>query len=122
LDWDGTVLKTESVAAGSNPTPPANPTRSGYTFSGWSPAISTATQNQDYIATYTQDVQQNTYTIVFAENRTYRPGIYFVMNNYTVVPVSSSGSINSSDVLGVAYLAANPIDSFLIDTVDAENI
>lgn len=52
LDWDGTVLKTESVTAGSNPTPPANPTRTDYTFTGWSPSIGAASQNQDYTATY----------------------------------------------------------------------
>lgn len=34
-DWDGTKLKTQEVAIGGNATPPANPTRPGYTFTGW---------------------------------------------------------------------------------------
>lgn len=56
VDWDGTVLKQETLRAGSAVTPPANPTRSGYTFSGWNPSVSpTATGNVTYTATYTQD-------------------------------------------------------------------
>ena len=35
-DWDGSVLKTQTVASGGSATPPPNPTRDGYTFSGWS--------------------------------------------------------------------------------------
>ena len=34
-DWDGTVLKVEIVAWGQAATPPADPTREGYTFIGW---------------------------------------------------------------------------------------
>lgn len=56
VDWNGTVLKEETLRAGSAVTPPANPTRSGYTFSGWNPSVSpTATGNVTYTATYTQD-------------------------------------------------------------------
>ena len=34
-DWDGTVLKVETVAWGQAATAPADPTREGYTFTGW---------------------------------------------------------------------------------------
>ena len=33
--WSGKVLKAQVVAAGENATPPSNPTRLGYTFTGW---------------------------------------------------------------------------------------
>jgi hypothetical protein len=34
VDWDGTVLKEEWVEYKANATPPSNPTRTGYTFTG----------------------------------------------------------------------------------------
>ena len=34
-DYDGTVLKTETVEVGNSATPPESPTREGYIFSGW---------------------------------------------------------------------------------------
>lgn len=41
LDWNEVVLKTEQVESGGTATPPTNPTRSGYTFTGWSPSVFT---------------------------------------------------------------------------------
>lgn len=34
-DWDGTVLKTQTVAKGYSATAPADPTRDGYAFTSW---------------------------------------------------------------------------------------
>jgi len=118
LDWDGTVLKTESVAAGSNPTPPANPTREGYTFSGWSPTVGAANQNQDYTATYTENATQ--YTIIFAEDKTQQTGFYFYMNDGSFVSLyegmDGGNHVRPSDVQYIAYLGANSSQSFLIDS------
>lgn len=35
-DWDGTLLKEETVDSGGSVAPPPDPVRKGYTFSGWS--------------------------------------------------------------------------------------
>jgi len=58
-DWNGTVLKTQSVAYGGSATPPANPARTGYTFAGWSGSYTNVTSDRTITATYTI----NTYTI-----------------------------------------------------------
>lgn len=66
-----------------------------------------------------------TYTIIFAKDRTYETGIYFYMNDGSVVPVSQSNQISANDVQGVAYLAevnGENSGSFLIDTVESTDI
>ena len=55
LDYNGSELKTETVNHGSNATPPPNPTRVGYTFSGWSGNYTNVTANVDIIAQYTKN-------------------------------------------------------------------
>ncbi|MCL2477404.1 InlB B-repeat-containing protein, partial [Candidatus Bathycorpusculum sp.] len=56
VDWDGTVLKTETVPYGGNATAPANPSRNGYTFIGWNPATFTnITSDLTITAQYTQN-------------------------------------------------------------------
>ena len=50
-DWNGTVLKTQQVQYGGAATAPANPTRTGYTFTGWSPKVTdTVTKDVTYVA------------------------------------------------------------------------
>ena len=51
-DWDGTVLKTEVVAWGGSATPPANPTRSDYDFTGWSAGYNNITADVTITAQY----------------------------------------------------------------------
>lgn len=60
-DSDGTtVLKTESLAYGS--TPSYAPTKDGYGFDGWSPAIEAVTGNASYTANWKQLLTLNDYT------------------------------------------------------------
>lgn len=49
----GTTLKTQKVDYGKNATPPTNPTRTGYTFSGWSGSYTNVTSNRTITATWT---------------------------------------------------------------------
>ena len=60
-DWDETVLKAETVNHGSNATPPANPTRTGYTFRDWSGSYS----NVQAAATIVAQYDINTFTVTF---------------------------------------------------------
>ena len=54
-DWDGTVLKTETVNYGGAATAPADPTRDGYTFAGWDVAFNNVTSDLVVTATYTEN-------------------------------------------------------------------
>ena len=53
VDYDGTVLSTQTVNSGVAPTAPSNPSRTGYTFTGWSPAVGAITEDTTYNAQYT---------------------------------------------------------------------
>ena len=69
-DWDGTVLKSEELAKGVTPTPPANPSRAGdgvytYVFAGWDPQISPVNDDCIYTAVYTST--QHIFTVKFVD-------------------------------------------------------
>lgn len=63
---DGTVLETDTgVTSGTTPTyNGSTPTKTGYTFSGWSPAVGAISGNTTYTAQFTE----NKYTIAFNGN------------------------------------------------------
>ena len=64
-DFDNTILTTLRVNQGETPVYPLpNPTRIGYTFTGWSPTPYPATKAQTYIAQY----EINKYTIRFMQD------------------------------------------------------
>ncbi len=52
VDYDGTVLKKETVNHGSQATPPSEPTRAHYVFTGWDTTYSNVTTNVTVKATY----------------------------------------------------------------------
>ena len=60
-DYDNSTLKTQVVNYGANATPPADPTRIGYTFNSWSGSYTNITSDRTITATYTI----NTYTVTF---------------------------------------------------------
>ena len=59
LDWNNTVLDTQTINHGSNATPPSNPVREGYTFTGWQGSYTNITANTDIIATYEKNAVHN---------------------------------------------------------------
>ncbi|MDR0854060.1 MAG: InlB B-repeat-containing protein [Clostridiales Family XIII bacterium] len=64
VDWDNGVLKSESVDYNKAATAPANPSRTGYTFTGWNKAFSSITSNLTVKAQY----DLNRYTVNFLDH------------------------------------------------------
>ncbi len=60
-DWDGYVIDTQTVTEGQSATAPNDPTRTGYTFSGWDVSFTNITSDTVVTATYTI----NSYTVSF---------------------------------------------------------
>ncbi|QHW29527.1 hypothetical protein GZH47_00875 [Paenibacillus rhizovicinus] len=52
-DWDGTILKSETVKRGEHATAPTQPTRKGYKFAGWSEDFTNVTSDMTVTAKYT---------------------------------------------------------------------
>lgn len=63
VDWNGTVLKSETVNYGTAATAPTDPTREGYTFTGWSRTFNNVTSN----ITVTAQYSINSYTVQFVD-------------------------------------------------------
>ncbi len=63
VDYDETMLKTETVAHGGSATAPSNPTRAGYTFTGWDVPFDNITADTTVTAQYSQI----TYTVTFVD-------------------------------------------------------
>ncbi len=78
VDHDGTVLKTQTVTHGSGATAPANPSRTGYTFSKWDKAYSNITADTTITAVYTI----NTYDVTLTKSPS--AGGTVSANDYTI--------------------------------------
>ena len=95
-DSDGTVLRTDSVAYGSTPSYGSTPTKSAtaqytYTFSGWSPAVTSVTGNATYTAQFSS--QSNEYTVNWViDGKTVKSETlaYGAMPSYSGTPTKSS--------------------------------
>lgn len=61
VDWDDTVLHTQTVNYGASATAPSAPARKGYTFQGWNDSFSNVTSDKTIKATY----KIETYTVNF---------------------------------------------------------
>ena len=54
-DWDGKILKTQTVTEGAVALAPPNPTRDGYTFIGWDKGFTNVRSNLEVIAQYEEN-------------------------------------------------------------------
>lgn len=64
MNYDGTILKTETVKSGCDATPPAAPIRDGYTFIGWSGSYSNVNTDVTVVAQYLENAPETVYYVV----------------------------------------------------------
>ena len=76
VDYDGTELSRQTVQEGSSAALPANPTRAGYYFSGWSGNYRNVTSDSTVTAQYVLDTANN---IFVAESVNGKPGAEITM-------------------------------------------
>ena len=68
MNYDGSILKSEEVKQGMSATPPASPTRDGYTFIGWSGSYCKVTVDITVVAQYQiNDPEIVAYTVRFVD-------------------------------------------------------
>ena len=68
FDYDDRLLKVEIVPDGGAATPPSDPLRENYAFSGWEGQIEDITQNTVVTASYTvQEPEEVEYTVTFLD-------------------------------------------------------
>ncbi len=108
VDWDGTVLSTQTVRYGNPATPPEEPTREGCVFTGWS-------KNVEFIA---HDV---TIKAVYAKGPDYLAGDVdcdglVTMADVTILAMYLNGENPQISVLGMLNADAN--DEWKVDVRD----
>ncbi|WP_163324831.1 InlB B-repeat-containing protein [Draconibacterium mangrovi] len=131
VDWNGTVLKTEEVAENGSATAPANPTRDGYTFTGWDVPFDNITSDLTVTAQYSQNVTMYTVSFVdwngtelhsqtVAENGSATAPADPTREGYTFTGWNVTFDNITSDLTVTAQYTANPI-TYTVTFVDWDN-
>lgn len=93
LNYDGTLLESKEVEEGITPAYTGQtPTREGYTFTGWNPALYPADKNQDYIAEFKQNARDVTinYKLSNSEEVFYTSKISSITNPITKIEIDTT--------------------------------
>ena len=114
-DWNNTVLKTQKVKKGESATAPANPTREGYTFTGWDKAFTNVQSDLSVHAVYTQNS-------VEPKPELDNDAVYYVSQPYnggTSWAIATGGSaMNINTKLGITADGADARQQFAFITND----
>lgn len=96
VDYDGTILKTETVEEGDSATAPSDPTRDGYMFIGWDKDYDNINDETTITATYEQNITNPTFIVEKVNAEAGQSGV-------TVTVALKNNPGISSIALSVAY-------------------
>lgn len=100
IDWDNSVLKSDSVDWNTAAIAPENPTRSGYTFVGWDKDFTIIDSDLIVRAQYELG-EHTTFTIVFSNGNDHSE----ILSHYTILNVPAAPEIDGFTFLGWQPLA-----------------
>ncbi len=122
-DWNGTVLSTQQVVEGGAATAPANPSRVGYTFTGWDKTFTNITADTVVTAQYTINSYRLTIYYKYADGTTaattytqnYNYGAAYsvtspVIEGYTASQTVVSGTMGTSAVTVTVIYTADAVE------------
>ncbi len=121
IDWNDNVIYTQKVAPGEDCLEPKDPSREGYTFTGWRPAITNVTQDMDTYAQYEKIVEDNSNNGNNNNENNNQNNTTQKFRTLTVVNGSGSGSYM---VGSQAFIYAEESDKLAFSswTVDADDL
>ncbi|MBR0135321.1 MAG: InlB B-repeat-containing protein [Clostridia bacterium] len=133
VDWNGTVLKTETVEEGASATAPADPAREGYTFTGWDVDFTNVTSDLTVTAQYTINSYTLTVNYVYADGSTartpfvqsYNYGVSYSVTSPTITGYTPdvaivTGTMGAADVTVTVTYTANETPSQLLGDVNGD--
>ncbi|XFA98876.1 InlB B-repeat-containing protein [Candidatus Izemoplasma sp. B36] len=121
VDWDGTVLQTADYNYGTDlsaVTAPSDPSRTGYTFTGWDSNIPATMPANDVTITATYTINQ--YTISFQSNG--GTSVSDITQNYNTAVSQPSNPTKTGYTFGGWYSDAGLTQSYTFTTMPASNI
>ena len=130
VDWNGTVLDTQTVAYGLGATAPANPSRANYVFAGWDTDFTAVTENLTVTALYHSlftvtflDADGTTLSTQTVEETTAAPAPDMTGHTYNGNPFSSWDTDISSVTTDLTVTAQYaPVPAHVFAAIAAGNL
>ena len=118
VDYDGTTLKTENVNSGESATAPTNPTRKGYTFTGWDKSYDNISESITITAQY--EIVENQTCITYTDNGDGTTTAKFSINgdvNIAMMELQLSFELTNATYKDYEILVAGSADANYTDGV-----